>query len=139
MTTQRVRKVLAGLAAAASIGLTLGPASAQDLGPAPIAVSGCNGGIASIELVEIAAYDVTFRNTSGVTADDVRLAIPYGRRKTATFDVRGDFAPGVEIQKALRKSVGMGLFSYESSQNNCNVTFVHFTDGTSWTPPAPAH
>ena len=101
----------------------------------PIMVSDCRGGIASIELVEIAGYNVTFRNTAAVTADEVDLAIPYGRRKTATFDVRGTFPPNVDVQKALRKTVSGGLYAYESDKNTCNVQHVHFTDGTTWDRP----
>jgi hypothetical protein len=104
---------------------------------APVLVSDSRGGIASIELVEIAAYKVTLRNTSSITADEIRLAIPYGRRKTATFDVHGTFEPGVDMQKSLRKTVGGGLYANESEQNTCIVQYVHFTDGTSWDKPEP--
>jgi len=105
--------------------------------PAPVVVGACRGGIASVELVEIAAYDVTFRNTAGVAADEVRLSVRYGRRnKTANFDVHAAFAPNVEITKHLRRTVSGGLYSYESDQNDCSVDYVHFTDGTSWSRPA---
>jgi hypothetical protein len=109
---------------------------AQDAVAPPIVVTDCRGGIASVELVEIAAYNVRFRNTAAVAADEIRLSIPYGRRKTATFDVRGTFGPDIVNTRALRKTVGVGLYSWESTQNNCRVDYVHFADGASWSRPS---
>ncbi len=124
--------VLAGTAAAS-------PAPAASAAPAPVAVTACRGGIASVELVEIASYDVTFRDTAAVAADEVRLSVPYGRHgKTATFDVRAAFAPGTDVTKHLRRTVRGGLYSYESDQNDCSVDYVHFVDGTSWSRPSRA-
>jgi hypothetical protein len=98
----------------------------------PVTFSECRGGISSIELVELAAYNVTFRNTSAVAADEIRLSIPYGRHKVANFDLRGTFNPQVDTSRALRKNVNGGLYAWRSSQNDCIVDFVHFTDGTTW-------
>jgi hypothetical protein len=99
---------------------------------APIIVSECSGGIESIQLVEIASYIVTFRNTTAANIDEFRLAIPYGHRKTATFDVQGTFAPNTDYTQKLHKTLSGGLYAYESDHNTCNVQHVHFTDGTSW-------
>ena len=100
----------------------------------PVAITVCRGGITSVELVEIAAYDVTLRNTSAVPADEVRFAARYGRHeKRATFDVKATFPPGVDVQRHVRRTVNGGLFAYTSDQNDCTVDYVHFTDGTSWT------
>jgi hypothetical protein len=101
----------------------------------PVIASSCSGGITSIELVEHAAYDVTFRNTTNVAADDLQLAIPYGRRKVATFDVHTTFAPHVDVRQHLHKNLSGGLFAYTSDENNCEVRYVHFADGTSWSAP----
>lgn len=120
---------------AAAIAAPASRVAAQTPGP-PITVSDCRGGIASVELVEIAAYNIRFRNTATVPADEIRLSIAYGRRKTATFDVHGTFGPDVDNTRALRKTVGAGLYSWESSQNDCRIDYVHFTDGASWTRPA---
>lgn len=126
---------------AALFALAAGPAGAQSPSPAPapaapVTISACRGGIASIELVEIAAYDVTLRNTAAVAADEVKLSARYGRRrKIAAFDVRGAFAPGVDVTRHLRRTVGGGLYSYESDTNDCTVDYVHFSDGTSWSAP----
>ena len=106
----------------------------QPLTP-PVIASSCSGGITSIELVEHAAYDVTFRNTTNVAADDLQLAIPYGRRKVATFDVHAAFAPHSDLRQHLHKNLSGGLFAYTSDQNNCEVRYVHFVDGTSWGTP----
>ena len=101
--------------------------------PAPVTISACKGGIASIELMEIATYDVTFRNTAAVPADEVRISARYGRHeKRATFDVKGLFAPGVDVNKHLRRTVSGGLYSYMSDTNDCFVDYVHFTNGSSW-------
>jgi hypothetical protein len=111
--------------------------SAAPTGAAPVAISACRGGIASVELIEIAAYDVTLRNTAAVPADEIKLSVRYGRRrKTAAFDVRGTFAPGTDVTRHLRRTVGGGLYSYESDTNDCSVDYVHFSDGTSWSAPA---
>jgi|GEM_PF-2192654 hypothetical protein len=98
----------------------------------PVIATSCSGGVTSIELVEHASYDVTFRNTSSVAADDVRLAIPYGRRKVAMFDVHAIFAPHADLVQHLHKNLSGGLFAYASDQNTCDVRYVHFVDGTSW-------
>ncbi len=122
--------VLAGTAAAT-------PAPAASDAPAPVAVSACRGGIASVELVEIASYDVTFRDTAAVAADEIRLSVPYGRHdKRAAFDLHGSFAPGVDVTRHLRRTVSGGLYSYSSDQNDCRVDYVHFTDGSSWSRPS---
>ncbi|MBV8369690.1 MAG: hypothetical protein JO036_12295 [Candidatus Eremiobacteraeota bacterium] len=100
-------------------------------------ISVCSGGISSVEFVEIASYDVTFRNRSSVAADEVRLSARYGRHeKRATFDVKGSFPPGVDVSRHLRRTVNGGLFAYRSDQNDCFVDYVHFADGTSWVRPA---
>ena len=101
----------------------------------PVIVSSCSGGITSIELVEHAAYDVTFLNTTNVVADDLQLAIPYGRRKVATFDVHAAFAPHSDVQQHLHKNLSGGLYAYTSNVNNCQVWYVHFVDGSSWGTP----
>lgn len=131
------------LLAAVLLAASPGPAGAQSpsaapspAATAPVAIGACRGGIASVELVEIAAYDVTLRNTAAVAADEIKLSVRYGRRRrTAAFDVRGTFAPGVEVTRHLRRTVSGGLYSYESDSNDCSVDYVHFTDGTSWSAP----
>lgn len=134
--TQSLRLAVSRVALTLATLLLATPAFGADAVPAPVTVSDCRGGIASIELVEMANYAVTFRNTATATADEIRFAIPYGRRKTATFTVRGTFSPDIDIRRALQKSVGVGLYGYSSTNNTCRVEFVHFTDGSSWTPAA---
>jgi hypothetical protein len=125
------------LAAMASLALAT-PARAANVPASPVTFSECRGGISSIELVEFAAYNVTFRNTAAVAADEIRLSIPYGRRKVANFDLRGTFNPQVDTSQALRKNVNGGLYAWRSSQNDCIVDFVHFTDGTTWSRTMPS-
>jgi hypothetical protein len=123
---------------------TVGTAAAQPAtggrapSPAPVTISACSGGLSSFELVEIATYDVTFRNTAAVPADEVRLSALYGRRgKRATFDLTGLFPPSVDVSRHLRHTVSGGLYSFRSDKNDCVVDYVHFTDGSSWSPPRP--
>lgn len=108
--------------------------SAQTPSPrAPIVIAACRGGISSVELIEIADYDVTLRNTSSVAADDVRISARYGRHeRRATFDVKETFPPHVDVTKHLHRTVSGGLFAYRSDQNDCFIDYVHFTDGTTW-------
>ena len=124
------------LGAAAPAGAQSPSGSASPAAAAPVAIGACRGGIASVELVEIAAYDVTLRNTAAVPADEIKLSVRYGRRRrTAAFDVRGTFAPNTDVTRHLRRTVSGGLYSYESDSNDCSVDYVHFTDGTSWSAP----
>lgn len=125
----------ASLLSAATLALTLAAAPPP---AAPVSIEACRGGITSIELMEIATYDVTLRNTARVAADEIRFSARYGRHeKRAAFDLHGTFAPGVDVRRSVRRTVSGGLFSYVSDQNDCTVDYVHFTDGTSWTAPAP--
>jgi hypothetical protein len=99
---------------------------------APVVATSCAGGVTSIELTEHASYHATFRNTANVAADDIHVAIPYGRRRVATFDVKQLFPPDVDVSVHLHKNLAGGLYAYETDQNSCNVRYVHFVDGTSW-------
>ncbi|HTV93636.1 MAG TPA: hypothetical protein VMG98_13050 [Verrucomicrobiae bacterium] len=116
-----------GLLAAAPVPVTTPPI---------IAVS-CRGGVTSIELTEHAAYDATFYNTTSVAADDIHVAIPYGRRRVATFDVAHAFPAHADVAVHLHKNLSGGLFAYSSDENACNVRYVHFVNGTSWGDPRP--
>ena len=127
------------LVALCLLSVTAAPAGAADsrASAAPVTISACSGGISSVEFVEIASYDVTFRNRSSVSADEVRLSARYGRHeKRATFDVKGAFPPGMDVSRHLRRTVNGGLFGYRSDQNDCFVDYVHFTDGSSWSRQA---
>jgi len=124
------------LGAALAVGLTLAAPAAvgAQTGPRPpVTISRCSGGITSVELVEIASYDVTLRNTTPVTADRVGLSARYGRHeKRATFELTGPFPPGVDVSRHLRRTVNGGLFAYRSDQNDCFIDYVHFTNGAFW-------
>src|ERR1700691_2610289 len=94
--------------------------------PAPVTISTCSGGLSSFELVEIATYDVTFRNAGPVAADRIRLSALYGRRgKRATCDLTGVFPPGVDVSRHLRHTVSGGLYAFRSDKNDCVVDYVH--------------
>jgi hypothetical protein len=138
MTTSTIVCVLASLFTAAPAVAQSGTVSIAPP-PAPVTISACRGGINSIELVEIATYDVTFRNTTAVPVDELRLSARYGRHeKRAAFDLKGPFAPGVDVSRHLRRTVSGGLFANWSDQNDCTVDYVRFANGTTWSRPAPA-
>jgi hypothetical protein len=129
---QQMRRFAAALCVAAWVcaGIASGAAGQSP----PVAISVCSGGITSVELVEIASYDVTFRNTASVPADEIRFGARYGRHeKRAEFDVKGVFPPGTDVSRHVRRTVSGGLFGYVSDKNDCTVDYVHFTDGTAWT------
>lgn len=99
----------------------------------PVTMIECRGGIASIELVEIAAYDVTLRNSGSVTADAIRLTVRTRRNKLLNFDLKGTFEPKIEVKRRVGRTLGLGFYSYSSTSNECSVDWVHFVDGSSWT------
>ena len=102
---------------------------------APIVATSCTGGVTSIELTEHASYEATFRNSSAVAADEIRVVIPYGRRRLATFDVKQAFPANAATSVHLHKNLAGGLYAYETDRNDCRVQYVHFVDGTSWSAP----
>jgi hypothetical protein len=66
-------------------------------------------------------------------ADKIRLGARYGRHeKRATFVLKGPFPPGVDVSRHLRRTVNGGLFAYRSTQNDCFVDYVRFSNGTTW-------
>jgi hypothetical protein len=72
-----------------------------------------------------------FTNTTNVTADVIRFTVNEGPgNKAQTVTETGTFSPGVGIDRE-------DTFASSSTkiQPSCTVTYVHFTDGTSWTAP----
>ena len=128
--------VLAVLSTTAPAFAQNGEAARATAAPAPVTISVCSGGINSVEFVEIATYEVTFRNTTSVPADEIRLSARYGRHeKRAEFDLKGPFAPGADISRHLRRTVSGGLFANWSDHNDCTVDYVRFSNGTTWSRP----
>ena len=119
--------------ALACLPATAAPGPAEN--SAPVTAVSCRGGITSIELTEHAAYDATFYNTTDIAADDIHVAIPYGRHRVATFNVTNTFPPHASVPVHLHKNLSGGLFAYSSDDNACNVRYVHFVDGSSWGDP----
>ncbi len=108
------------------------PSPAMSKEDAPVKITECKGGLAVVEFVELAAYDITFRNMSTVASDEIDVRINYGRKKSATFKLKGQFSPQVDIKRRAQRTLGFGLYTYESDQNQCFVEYVHFVDGSSW-------
>jgi hypothetical protein len=72
-----------------------------------------------------------FTNTTGVPADVIRFTVNVGSGdKSQTVTEMGTFSPGVGIDRE-------DTFAASSPPMipSCTVTYVHFTDGTSWTAP----
>jgi hypothetical protein len=118
--------------AALTLAFMASGASAQS--GVPILIGDCRGGIANVQLREIAAFDVIFRNVTKTQADEFRLAIARRGSRITTFDIRGTFLPNKDMRKALRKTVGQGRVAYESADYTCSVLHVHFTNGKTWDP-----
>jgi hypothetical protein len=73
-----------------------------------------------------------FTNTTNVTADVIRFTVNEGPGNQAqTVTETGTFSPGVGIDRE-------DSFASPSTAipPACTVTYVHFTDGTSWTAPS---
>jgi hypothetical protein len=72
-----------------------------------------------------------FTNLGQVPADVVRFTVNLGRgNEPQTIVDTGTFAPGIGIDREH------DLASYSSQiPPDCVVSYVHFTDGTSWTAP----
>ncbi len=109
-TRDRMRRLriasLAVLLPALAGALAPAALAAAPVPQAPVAITACRGGITSVELMEIAAYDVTLRNDGRVAADEIRWSARYGRHeKRATFDLKGTFAPG-RVRHAQRAPHG---------------------------------
>ena len=122
-----------------AIAVTLaGAVRADAQATSPVVATSCQGTNSSIELVEHASYDATFRNTGTVGVDDIHVAIPYGRTKVAAFDVHDSFPPGVEVKEHLHKNLSGGLFATSTDDNRCIVKYVHFVNGRTWSKPGPS-
>ena len=99
---------------------------------APVVATRCAGGVTSVELTEHATYDATFVNQTNSAADEVLVVIPYGRRRSVSFDIQQPIPAHGSLSVHLHKNLPGGLYAYASDQNVCNVRYVHFVDGTAW-------
>jgi hypothetical protein len=75
-----------------------------------------------------------FTNEGPVTADVVRFTVyPGNGAKPQVITETGTFTPGVGIDR--EDSLGSNNLLIGAGMPNCEVSYVHFTDGTSWTAP----
>jgi hypothetical protein len=75
-----------------------------------------------------------FTNDAPGPADVIRFTINAGSRRTSeTVTETGLFSPGVGIDRADNLPASFSQTSH--NMPSCVVTYVHFTDGTSWTAP----
>ena len=77
------------------------------------------------------AIYMTFRNNAPVSANEVRFEVRQGRDVVAISD-NGTFATGVDI--AHRFANPNASFGSPWQSARVAVTYVHFTDGSTWTP-----
>jgi len=79
---------------------------------------------------------ITFANRRAVAADEVRFIVKYGDKTAHISDV-GTFSQNVAIHHAFNAFDGQLYHGFLPER--CTVDYVHFTDGSVWTPqPSPA-
>lgn len=77
------------------------------------------------------AIYMTFRNNAPVSANEVRFEVRQGQDVVAVSD-SGTFATGVDI--AHRFTNPNASFGSPWQSARVAVTYVHFTDGSTWAP-----
>jgi virginiamycin B lyase len=112
----------------------VGAQPAPAASPAPIALTACKVLTGVGQKLSGVAASVTFSVSDSRTADAVDFLISRdaGPPYEAAFHDVGSFAPGVTIRHNLQTPHG-GDPPYGNS--HCDVTAVHFTDGSSWHRP----
>jgi hypothetical protein len=76
-----------------------------------------------------------FTNDGPVTADLVRFTVyPGNGAKPQVITETGTFSPGVGIDR--EDNLGPNNLHVGAGMPSCTVSYVHFTDGTSWTDPS---
>jgi hypothetical protein len=77
-----------------------------------------------------------FTNEGPVTADVVRFTVyPGNGAKPQVITETGTFSPGVGIDR--EDNLGARTSAMGVGKPSCTVSYVHFTDGTSWAAPSP--
>jgi hypothetical protein len=103
----------------------------------PIEVQSCTTGIESSDMLlkTDGNYSIKFVDRDERTADIVRFVVYLGQQQIAIRDV-GKFSPGVAVTHRF-PNLGGEIVLVGSPSISCQVKWVHFTDGTEWTPPPP--
>jgi hypothetical protein len=109
--------------------------------PAPIHVTSCRtvaeafGRHRAVQQT----IQVTFSNAGNVAADVARFTLIDGQGKLRDFTARGAFSEGVIIADRIvpMESVAQQQLFSKEKMTGCQVTYVHFVDGSSWTAPSP--
>jgi hypothetical protein len=77
-----------------------------------------------------------FTNEGPVAADVVRFIVyPGDGAKPQVITETGTFSPGVGIDR--EDNLGARTSAMGVGKPSCTVSYVHFTDGTSWAAPSP--
>jgi hypothetical protein len=74
---------------------------------------------------------LSFRNTSGLVADEVHFIARYSGGQTTIVD-KGVFSPGILIQHQFTSLRGTPTYRELPTSH---VQYVHFTNGTQWGSP----
>ena len=76
---------------------------------------------------------LTFTNRRTIAADEVRFTITYAGTMTRVTDT-GTFSPGVGIHHGFDAFPSALYYYYGFWPKDCAVEYVHYSDGSSWTP-----
>jgi hypothetical protein len=122
----------AATVAAALFSATCVAVSAEAI-PAPIVVTSVNAhpadSVGSIVLSP-GSIDVDFLNTSNIVATKILFDVYVDNRYTTSITAEGTFSPNVAIDARLGDT-------FRSANQRVVVSKVRFSDGTTWTNPAP--
>jgi hypothetical protein len=107
-------------------------ASASD----PISINDCHVNNSRTYVSAYKPLALTFTNRRVVAADEIRFTVEYAGIKGHISDT-GTFSQNIGIHHAF--SAFNGSLYNGGRPKSCTVDYVHFKDGTVWTPqPSPA-
>ncbi len=109
------------------------PALAASLSD-PVIINDCHINNSRAYISAYKPLAITFSNRRPIAADEVHFTVEYGA-KTAHIVDTGTFSQNIGIHHAF--DAFTGLLSYGFSPKRCTVNYVHFMDGTVWTPKPP--
>jgi hypothetical protein len=76
---------------------------------------------------------LTFTNRRSIAADEVRFTITYAGKMAQVAD-KGTFSPGIGIHHGFDAFPSALYYYYGFWPKDCVVDYVHYSDGSVWTP-----